>query len=99
MAQNCNSGDRLYIAELDSILTDFTLLATNPFYVRFLSTEPLATKCIVQARRERIKHELSPEFALNIETAKGFALIYRASKSKAKHNLPFEEIIEWVEAQ
>ncbi len=88
-----------YLAELDSILEDFSTLATNPFYVRLLAREPLATKCLVQARRERIEHQLSSTFALNIGTAKGFAVMYRAATSGSKEPSPIEEIVKWVESQ
>lgn len=86
-----------YLSELDSILTDFSLLSSNPFYVRFVATTPLAAKCLVQARRERVEHDHTDVFALNIGTAKGFALMYREARKGTKTKLPIEDVIEWVE--
>lgn len=88
---------RQYIAELDAILNDFGTLSSNPFYIRFLTKTPFAAKCLVQARRERIEHDETESFALNIGTAKGFALMYRESRKGLKEKQLIEPIIEWVE--
>jgi hypothetical protein len=86
-----------YVAELEAILTDLSVLSSNPFYIRFLRSSPLSSKCLVQARRELVEHAMRTDFALNLETAKGFASMYRESRKGISGRPLIEDLVEIIE--
>lgn len=86
-----------HMAELQSIVDDFSQLTTNSFYQRMIDRTPHLVKTQVFARRELINHKEVPNFALNIDTAKVFAELYRESRRGKDERLPIEDIIEKVE--
>lgn len=86
-----------HMAELQSIVDDFSQLTTNSFYQRMIDRSPHLVKTQVFARRELIEHKQSPNFSLNIGTAKVFAELYRESRRGKNERLPIEDVIEKVE--
>lgn len=86
-----------HIAELESIIDDFSHLSTNSFYQRMIDETPHLVKSQVFARRELVEHQENPNFALNIGTAKVFAELYRESRKGKSERLPIEDVVERVE--
>ena len=88
-----------HMAELEAILMDFSVLTTNAFYQKLIEETPRLIECQVAARRELMEHKHNSNFALNIDTAKDFAKLYRESRKSKHKRLPIEDVIEKVEAK
>lgn len=89
-----------YIAELESVVNDFSKLYTNVFIEQLTSNNelPIVAHCHLCARRELTGNKENENFIILLDTGKAFAKLYRKAKKEKKQNRVIEEIIEKIES-